>query len=88
MAELLQVVAGERGTLRIFSVEMEAAERRKVLAPKPDTAPTGAALGALLGVDWIDPDHADLFDVAELDDLGRDALDCLCPWVFRGKRQY
>ena len=37
MAELLQVVA-ERGTLRIFSVEMEAAERRMVLAPKLDTA--------------------------------------------------
>ena len=70
MAELLQVEAGERGTLRIFSIEMEAAERRKILAPKADTAPTGAALGALLGVDWIDPDHADLFDVAELDDLG------------------
>ena len=70
MAELLQVEAGERGTLRIFSVEMDAAERRKILAPKADTAPTGAALGALLGVDWIDPDHADLFDVAELDDLG------------------
>ena len=70
MAELLQVEAGERGTLRIFSIEMEAAERRKILAPKADTAPTGAALGALWGVDWIDPDHADLFDVAELDDLG------------------
>jgi hypothetical protein len=70
MSELLQVDAGERGTLRIFSVDIDASARRKILAPKPDTAPTGAALGALLGLDWIDPENADLFDTSELDDLG------------------
>lgn len=70
MADLLHIAAGERGTIRIFSVEMDASARHKILHPKPDTAPTGAALGALLGIDWIDPDHAELFDVSDLDDLG------------------
>lgn len=70
MDDLLHISAGERGTVRIFAVDIDAAERRKILEPKPDTAPTGAALGDLLGVDWIAPDHADLFDVADLDDLG------------------
>lgn len=70
MIELLKVAPCEYGTVRLFSVEMDAEDRQRILNPKSDTAPTGAALGALLGIDWIDPQHADLFDVAELDDLG------------------
>ena len=70
MAEMLSVTEREFGTIRVFSVDIEPAEMRRLLDPKPDMMPTGAALGGLLGLDWIDPDHADLFDVADLDDLG------------------
>ncbi|WP_370231079.1 hypothetical protein [Cognatishimia sp.] len=70
MSDVLHVDPGERGSLRIFTVDIEASARRKLLTPKSDMPPVGAALGGLLGVDWIDPDHADLFDIAELDDLG------------------
>lgn len=70
MAEMLTVTEREYGTIRVFTVDIEPVEMRRLLDPKPDMMPTGAALGGLLGLDWIDPDHADLFDVADLDDLG------------------
>ena len=74
MVDPLRIGPDERGTVRLYAVDIEPQDRKDMLRPRPDTPPLGARLGALLGVDWIDPDHADLFDVADLESLGLPGL--------------
>ena len=50
MAEMLTVAEQEYCTIRVFSVDIEPSELRKLLNPKPDMMPTGAALVGVLAV--------------------------------------
>ena len=72
MSEALQVRKNERGVVRLFTVDAEAA------GPKMSTEPDWAAdendppwpLRDALGLDYLDADFIELFDVRDLDELG------------------
>ena len=65
-----EVKSGETGVVRLFLVDLEPAELRLIQSPRGDMPPTGAALGALVGLDWVDPAYAELFDMRDLDGMG------------------
>lgn len=65
MAELtrpgLTIAPGERGLVRVFSLNADEEEARRLADP--------AALQALLGAQRFDADQADLFALADLDEM-------------------
>lgn len=66
----IKIPNGERGVVRLFAIDIPISDLSKIKAPKADAPPLGAQLGRFLGVDWIDPAQAELFDVADLEGLG------------------
>lgn len=70
MDETLAVSAGEQGVVRVFTVDMETSQIARIKSPTGDMPPLGAALGALVGLDWVDPAQAELFDTLDLEELG------------------
>ncbi len=63
MSARLTVPAGEIGVLRLFALDMPR-EQIRFLRDEP------GALDDLLGVTGIDPDHVEIFAVADLEELG------------------
>ncbi len=61
-APSLDVATGERGVVRLFALHMPAEQARFLREP-------GAA-DQLLGVSGLDPDQIDIFNVADMEELG------------------
>lgn len=70
MVDPFQIEAGEFGWVRLFTADIDAATLERINADRPDTQPKAAAIGDMLGIDWVDPMHVELFDVADLEGLG------------------
>ncbi|MDC0739102.1 hypothetical protein N6L24_12505 [Cognatishimia sp. SS12] len=70
MEDALTVSPYEGGVIRLFSVDIDAAELARIKSPKTDMPPTGAAIADLVGLDWIDPAHAEIFDISDLEEMG------------------
>jgi hypothetical protein len=75
----LTVPAHDRQSLRLFALDLPRAEALRLARPSPtDTFQVDAAaqtdraaiLSGLLGVTQIDPDHVEVFDIADLAGLG------------------
>lgn len=63
MTPALTIAKGERGLIRLFTLDMPK-EQVKFLQNEP------GALEQVLGSELLDRDHVDIFDVADLDELG------------------
>jgi hypothetical protein len=74
MTDPIAIPAGERHTLRLFALDMARPELDLLARPDPtDTAVQAdrtALLSQLLGLTYLDPDFVEVFDIADLADLG------------------
>ncbi len=66
----LSVSPHERGRIRVFAADLDETAFNRIKNPKTDMPPTGAAIGALVGLEWLNPDHAEIFPVEDLEELG------------------
>lgn len=64
MNNAFSFAAGERNSLRVFALDMTAAEVQALRAEGP------SGLAAFLGVGAVDPGHVEIFDVADLGAVG------------------
>ena len=73
MSEALKVRKNEFGVVRLFTVDAEAEGQNKMSAEPEwgeDPSDPPWPLREALGVDYLDSDFIELFDVADLDELG------------------
>lgn len=74
MTDPLAIPAGERHTLRLFALDMARPELDRLARPDASNAAAqtdrAALLSALLGVPSLDPDFVEVFDTADLADIG------------------
>lgn len=70
MADALKIARNEVGVVRLFQVDISHSDLDRIQNPKPDMPPTAAAIADLVGLDWIETDYAELFDVQDLEGLG------------------
>ncbi|SEO74923.1 hypothetical protein SAMN04490248_11144 [Salinihabitans flavidus] len=68
--DILTVPEADHGRLRVFALDLPEAEYARLKDPEPDQPPTAAAVAEMLSLDWLDPDHIELFDTADLEGLG------------------
>ena len=66
----LTVVPLERGCIRIFELDLSIENIQQLQHPKSGSPSTGAAVAHMLGLDWLNADYIEMFDVADLDELG------------------
>lgn len=66
----LNVVPNERGCIRIFELDLSNEDLRKLKNPQGESPSTEAAVAHMLGLDWLNADYIEMFDVADLDELG------------------
>ncbi len=68
--DALRVAAAERGCIRVFTLELPPSDVTSLQDPKGDAPSTGAAVAHLLGLDWLDEDFIEIFDIDDLETLG------------------
>lgn len=79
MSDLLTVVEGERGLVRLFAVNLTPEQVKPMLAapegtdvPNPTPRPTDEAAARLLGISEIDAAHCELLPLRDLTGVGLD----------------
>ncbi len=65
---MMRVSTSEHGLVRLFAVDLPAAEIDAFATSHSDAKPT--PLAQALGIDGLNPDHYELFDVADLEEMG------------------
>jgi hypothetical protein len=70
MKDGLTVRGGERGVTRIFRLDMSLEDITRLTNPTGDAPATPAAVAHLLGLDWLDEEHFEIFDVADVNNMG------------------
>ena len=72
MSDRMQVPADERGTVRLFTVDLDAPRIAALRAADDEDESPGLrdTLQTALGASALDPDHVELFDVGDLSGLG------------------
>ncbi len=70
MSDGLTVSSGERGVTRVFRLDMSPEEINRLTDPSGDAPATPAAVAHLLGLNWLDQDHFEIFDVADVQNMG------------------
>ena len=69
MKDGLTVRDGERGVTRMFRLDMSEEEIVRLTKPAGDAPATPAAVAQLLGLDWLDEAHFEIFDVADVNNM-------------------
>ena len=62
MSGVISIAAGERGVIRVFALDMGPEQAKFLLEP--------GALAQVLGIEDLDMDHAEIFPLSDLEDLG------------------
>lgn len=66
----LNVRPHEQGCIRIFGLDISGDDLQNLRAPKKGAPATGAALAQMLGLDWLNEDFIEIFEVCDLGALG------------------
>lgn len=70
MSDGLTVSGGERGVTRVFRLDMSPEEITQLIKPTNDAPTTPAAVAHLLGLNWLDEAHFEIFDVTDVHNMG------------------